>query len=83
MFGHDRTEGRLDDEVRRDLGARIDDLVWEQSRKRAEAIDRLCEMALTGGVCGVAVYTDGGMVDPEVPYGHIYEYQCRFDERKR
>lgn len=64
-----------------DLADQIHRLVQEQMRQRAEAIDRACEMALANGTCGVAVYKDLAMVDPAVPYGHIYEYSCRYDER--
>jgi hypothetical protein len=56
----------------------IDEAVRRMARARHEAIERACEEALQGGVCGVLVVNLlGGAVDAApsmaVPYGEIYE----------
>lgn len=72
---------RLDDDIRRDLAASIDQAVWKLAQQRSDAIDKVCMMALTGGEFGVAVYEDVAMVDPRVPYGRLFYYRCRFEDR--
>lgn len=46
------------------------------TRARQEAIEKACETALAGGTCGVSVYQDRVLVDPAVPYGHIYYHSA-------
>ena len=50
------------------------------AKARQEMIDRVCEQALQGGVCGVSVYGFVAFVDPEVPYGYIDHHQADHPE---
>jgi hypothetical protein len=65
-----------------ELAAAIDAEVYRQCVLRAEAIDRVCAMALAEGQSGVSVYQDVAFVDPDVPYGHIYQHQRTYGAGK-
>lgn len=63
------------EDIQRALDAGIMQEVEAAARARQEVIDRVCEEALQGGVCGVSVYGLEVMVDPEVPYGYIHHHE--------
>jgi hypothetical protein len=63
------------EDIQRALDTGIMQEVESAAKARQQVIDRLCEEALQGGVCGVSVYGLMAMVDPEVPYGYIYHHQ--------
>jgi hypothetical protein len=58
-----------------DIPRLIDAAVEQAARARHAAIEAACEAALVGGVCGVSVYDDAAIVDPDVPYGFIHYHQ--------
>lgn len=57
----------------------LTDAVYALLARQWEAIERICEIALQTGTCGVRIDRHGCdmtvRVDPDVPYGEIYEYQ--------
>lgn len=63
------------EDIQRAVNAGIMQEIEAAARARQQVIDRLCEEALQGGVCGVSVYGLVAMVDPKVPYGCIHHHQ--------
>jgi hypothetical protein len=60
--------GVTPDELQRMIQADLDRI----ARLYHEAVERACEMAMTGGTCGVSLRDGQVRVDPEVPYGQIH-----------
>ncbi len=48
--------------------------VYAAAKRRAAELEEACERALVGGVCGVSVYPNAIIVDPDVPYGRIHHH---------
>jgi hypothetical protein len=42
------------------------------------SVERACEVALAGGVCGVSVTDYTATVDPDVPYGQVHYHPPAF-----
>ena len=51
--------------------------IAELARRRSAAvfatIERACEAAIQGGICGVMIDGDRAWVDPRVPYGQKWD----------
>lgn len=59
------------------MARQIEEHVDRVVRARHEAIEKVCEISLIGGVCGVSVTDDAAIVDPDVPYGEIHYHPAK------
>ena len=71
-----------------DVQAAIETAVLRIARARQETLERACEEALQGGVCGVLIYVGNDGVEhisphPSVPYGTIHSYPYGYPDTQQ